>query len=61
MNLAYLIVLIACTAAVVALVVWRLLHLRRHAPASRGRLVNEWIWTLIPVATLAVLLWRSLL
>ncbi|HEY8056076.1 MAG TPA: hypothetical protein VIE13_09210 [Terriglobales bacterium] len=61
MNLAYLIVLIACTAAVGALVVWRLLHLRRHAPASRGRLVNEWIWTLIPVATLAVLLWRSLL
>lgn len=59
MTLAYLIVLLICTAAVLALVTWRLLHLRRHAPASRGRLLNEWIWTLIPVATLIFLLLRA--
>ncbi|MGN6591681.1 MAG: hypothetical protein ACTHJX_02155 [Terriglobales bacterium] len=58
MTLAYFTVLIVCFVAVAALVVWRLAGLRRHAPASRGRLLNEWIWTLIPVATLIFLLFQ---
>lgn len=60
MHGAYLMVLAACTAAVVALVGWRLVTLRRRPRPSRGRLINEWIWTLIPLAVLAALLWMAL-
>ncbi len=56
----YVTVLLACTAAVAALIAWRLLALRRHARPSRERLINEWIWTLIPLAVLAALLWAAL-
>jgi hypothetical protein len=60
MHEAYRTVLAACTAAVAALVGWRLVTMRRHARTSRGRLLNEWIWTLIPLAVLAALLWAEL-
>ncbi len=66
MHTIYVIVLIACTAAVLALVLWRLRHLRANPPKggeplpSRGRLINEWIWTVVPVAILVALLWRTL-
>lgn len=60
MHTIYLIVLLACTAAVLALVLWRLRHLRANPAASRGRLINEWIWTVVPVAILVALLWRTL-
>lgn len=56
----YITILLACTAAVVALIGWRLVTLRRHPRPSRGRLINEWIWTLIPLAVLAALLWAEL-
>jgi heme/copper-type cytochrome/quinol oxidase subunit 2 len=60
MRDAYLTLLSACTAAVLALVVWRLVTMRGHARPSRGRLLNEWIWTLIPLAVLAALAWAAL-
>jgi len=60
MHPAYLTVLLACTAAVVWLVVWRLLQLRTRPRPTRARLLNEWIWTVIPLAVLIVLLWASL-
>ncbi|HVA64354.1 MAG TPA: hypothetical protein VNF74_11565 [Terriglobales bacterium] len=59
MHAAYVTVLAACTAAVAALVGWRLVHLRGRRP-SLGRLLNEWVWTLIPLLALAVLLWQAL-
>ena len=59
MHAAYVTVLAACTAAVAALVGWRLVHLRGRR-SSRGRLLNEWVWTLIPLLALAVLLWQAL-
>ncbi|HUX66010.1 MAG TPA: hypothetical protein VMV31_00820 [Terriglobales bacterium] len=59
MHTAYVTVLAACATAVAALVGWRLVHLRGRRP-SRARLLNEWIWTLIPLLVLAVLLWQAL-
>lgn len=59
MHLAYILVLLACSLAVLALVGWRLAGLRRQRLPSRGRLLNEWIWTLLPLATLALLLWHA--
>lgn len=60
MHTMYVIVLIVCTAAALALVLWRLRHVRAHPVPSRGRLINEWIWTVVPVAILVALLWRTL-
>ena len=60
MHAAYVTVLAACTAAAAALVGWRLVHLRGHRRPARARLLNEWIWTLIPLLVLAVLLWQAL-
>ncbi|HWG38362.1 MAG TPA: hypothetical protein VN690_11655 [Terriglobales bacterium] len=60
MHSAYLTVLLACTAAVVWLIVWRLIQLRSKPRPSRARLINEWIWTLIPLAVLIVLVWASI-
>ncbi|MGH9412511.1 MAG: hypothetical protein ACRD0Y_02115 [Terriglobales bacterium] len=60
MDRVYIVVLIACSAAVMGLVLWRLSHLHAHPLPSRGRLLNEWIWTVVPVAILVGLLWRVL-
>lgn len=60
MHAAYLTVLSACTAAVAMLVGWRLVHLRRSGHRGRGRLLNEWIWTAIPLGVLVLLLWSAL-
>lgn len=57
---AYVTVLLACTAAAAALVVWRLASLRLGRRPRWGRLANEWIWTLVPLAVLAGLLWQAL-
>ncbi|MGH9487240.1 MAG: hypothetical protein ACRD04_06565 [Terriglobales bacterium] len=60
MNALYLIVLLACSFAVLALVGWRLLHLHVNGAPSRDRRINEWIWTLVPILILGALLWRAL-
>jgi heme/copper-type cytochrome/quinol oxidase subunit 2 len=60
MHSAYLTVLFACTAGVLMLIGWRLVAMRRHGRPSRGRVINEWIWTLIPLAVLAALVWSAL-
>ncbi|MGH9481960.1 MAG: hypothetical protein ACRD1L_07675 [Terriglobales bacterium] len=61
MHQAYVTVLLACTAAAVVLVGWRLASLRAgKGRPSWGRLANEWIWTLVPLAVLAGLLWQAL-
>ncbi|MGH9475045.1 MAG: hypothetical protein ACRD1C_01800 [Terriglobales bacterium] len=60
MHAVYTVVLAACTMAVLGLVLWRLSHLWEGSRPSRGRLINEWIWTLVPVIILAGLLWRAL-
>jgi len=61
-HIAYRIVLAACAVAAAGLVARRLLELSRHQHArpTPGRLMNEWTWTLIPLAVLAALLWVAL-
>ncbi|MGH9467754.1 MAG: hypothetical protein ACRD1Y_10405 [Terriglobales bacterium] len=61
MTAVYLIVLAACSLGVLGLIAWRLLHLGAHPRPSRGRLINEWIWTIIPVGILAALIWSALM
>lgn len=60
MHAAYTAVLWACTLAVLALVLWRLAHLWTRPQPSPARLINEWVWTLVPVLILVGLLWRVL-
>lgn len=63
MTLLYRIVLLACLALTVGLAIWRLANLfRQHRQGqdpSLGRLLNEWTWTLVPIAVLVALLWRA--
>lgn len=56
----YRIVLYLCAAAVAAIVAYRLVRATRRPGVSlaRARVVNEIIWTAIPVAVLAWLLVR---
>lgn len=66
MSAVYVTVLMACTAALLALIVRRALWVARRSRSgagprpARGRLINEWIWTAIPVLVLLVLLWQAL-
>lgn len=60
MRLIYAITLLSCALAIVALVAWRLLHVASRPLPQQGRLINEWIWTLVPLAVIAALVWRAL-
>lgn len=59
MQSAYVAVLLCCSAAVAGLVAWRVAQWRKGPRPERSRLINEWIWTLVPLAVLAVLLWQA--
>lgn len=62
MHTAYLVVLAACTAATIVLVVMRLVQLRGGTGGEgRARLLNEWAWTLIPLLVLVGLLCHALI
>ncbi|MGH9418209.1 MAG: hypothetical protein ACRD01_16435 [Terriglobales bacterium] len=60
MPLIYVITLLACALAIVVLIGWRLLHVASRPLPRPGRLINEWIWTLLPLAVVAALIWRAL-
>lgn len=58
--LLYRVLLYLCAAAVAVIIAYRLLRAVRRPGASlgRARVVNEMIWTAIPVAVLAWLILR---
>ena len=56
----YLSLLLACTAVLLVLILRRVLGLLRRPRPARGRLLNEWAWTVIPLLVLLALLWRAL-
>lgn len=58
MCLIFLFLLAACTVAALALLVGRLRVLRRTGMPPWHRLLNESVWTLIPLAVILVLWFR---
>lgn len=56
----YRVVLIAASAAALALVAGRIRRLAQGPFPARGRLLNEWAWTLLPLLALGALLWRAM-
>lgn len=60
MTTIYMVVLLAASAAAVALVAGRIHRLAQGPRPARGRLLNEWAWTLLPLLVLGALLWHAL-
>lgn len=56
----YRVVVLAASAAVVVLVAGRIRRLTQGPRPARGRLLNEWAWTLFPVLVLGALVWRAM-
>lgn len=56
----YLGVVLAATGGVLWLAIQRLMQLRHPGDRpTRGRAINELIWTLVPLLLLVVLAWRA--